>query len=48
MTIPSWLLDIFAAVMLVVAAVSAMRLVAARTWRGSGPASVLMLTSRTC
>lgn len=36
MTIPSWLLDIFAAVMLVVAAVSAMRLTAARTWRGSG------------
>lgn len=36
MTIPSWLLDAFAAVMLLVAAVSAMRLAAARTWRGSG------------
>ena len=31
--IPSWILDIFAAVMLVVAAVSAARLVAARPWR---------------
>ena len=36
MTIPSWVLDIFAAVMMIVAAVSAMRLAAARTWRGSG------------
>jgi Domain of unknown function (DUF5134) len=31
--IPSWILDIFAAVMLVVAAVSAGRLVAARSWQ---------------
>ena len=31
--IPSWILDIFAAVMLVVAAVSAARLVAARPWQ---------------
>ena len=31
--IPSWILDIFAAIMLVVAAVSAARLVAARPWR---------------
>ena len=31
--IPNWILDIFAAVMLVVAAVSAARLVAARPWR---------------
>ena len=31
--IPSWILDIFAAVMLVVAAVSAARLVAARSWQ---------------
>ena len=33
MTIPAWILDIFAAIMLVVAAVSAARLVAARPWR---------------
>jgi hypothetical protein len=31
--IPSWILDIFAAIMLVVAAVSAARLVAARSWQ---------------
>jgi hypothetical protein len=31
--IPSWILDIFAAIMLVVAAVSAVRLAAARPWR---------------
>jgi len=31
--IPSWILDIFAAIMLVVAAVSAARLVVARPWR---------------
>ncbi len=31
--IPGWILDIFAAIMLVVAAVSAARLVAARPWR---------------
>jgi len=31
--IPAWILDIFAAIMLVVAAVSAARLVAARPWR---------------
>ena len=31
--IPSWILDIFAAIMLVVAAVSAARLVAARPWQ---------------
>jgi len=31
--IPSWILDIFASIMLVVAAVSAARLVAARPWR---------------
>ena len=31
--IPSWILDIFAAIMLVVAAVSAARLVAVRPWR---------------
>ena len=34
--IPAWILDIFAAVMLVVAAVSAARLVAARPWRPGG------------
>jgi hypothetical protein len=40
MTIPAWILDIFAAVMLVVAAVSAARLVAARPWRrGRGAAT---------
>ena len=39
--IPSWILDIFAAVMLVVAAVSAARLVAARPWqRGTRPAAL--------
>ena len=32
MTIPAWILDIFAAIMLVVAAVSAARLVARRPW----------------
>jgi Domain of unknown function (DUF5134) len=37
--IPSWILDTFAAIMLVVAAVSAARLVAARPWRhGARPA----------
>ena len=37
---PAWILDIFAALMLVVAAVSAARLVAARPWqRGSRPSS---------
>jgi hypothetical protein len=37
MTIPVWILDIFAAIMLVVAAVSAARLVVARPWqRGRG------------
>ena len=37
--IPSWVLDVFAAIMLVVAAVSAARLVAARPWRrGERPA----------
>ena len=34
--IPSWILDIFAAIMLVVAAVSAARLVAARPWQREG------------
>ncbi len=39
--IPSWILDIFAAIMLVVAAVSADRLVAARLWqRGAGRAAL--------
>jgi len=39
--IPSWILDIFAAIMLVVAAVSAGRLVAARSWqRGTGRAAL--------
>ena len=39
--IPSWILDIFAAVMLVVAAVSAARLVTARPWqRGPRPAAL--------
>ena len=41
MTTPAWILDIFAALMLVVAAVSAARLVAARPWRrgaAAGPA----------
>src|SRR5271167_4437658 len=38
--IPAWILDIFAAVMLVVAAVSATRLVAARPWPG-GPGVAL-------
>jgi hypothetical protein len=36
--IPSWILDIFAAIMLVVAAVSAGRLVAARPWHAARPA----------
>ena len=39
--IPAWILDIFAAVMLVVAAVSAARLVAARPWR---PGAVVLDT----
>jgi hypothetical protein len=34
MTIPTWILHTFAAIMLLVAAVSAARLVAARRWRG--------------
>jgi len=39
--IPSWILDIFAAVMLVVAAVSAARLAVARPWqRGARPAAL--------
>jgi Domain of unknown function (DUF5134) len=38
MTTPAWILDIFAAVMLAVAALSAARLVAVRPWR---PASVI-------
>jgi len=39
--IPSWILDIFAAVMLVVAAVSAARLVVVRPWqRGPRPAAL--------
>ncbi len=39
--IPSWILDIFAAIMLVVAVVSAARLVAARPWqRGARPAAL--------
>ena len=39
--IPSWILDIFAAIMLVVAAVSAGRLVAARPWpHGAGRAAL--------
>jgi opacity protein-like surface antigen len=39
--IPSWILDIFAAIMLVVAAVSAARLVAARPWQhGKRPAAL--------
>ncbi|HEY2264593.1 MAG TPA: DUF5134 domain-containing protein [Streptosporangiaceae bacterium] len=39
--IPSWILDIFAAIMLVVAAVSAARLVAARPWQhGARPAAL--------
>ena len=33
MMVPAWILDVFAAIMLVVAAVSAARLVAARPWR---------------
>ena len=37
--IPAWLLDILAAVMLVVAAVSAARLVAARPWPGGSGAT---------
>ena len=36
---PAWVPDIFAAVMLVVAAVSAARLAAARAWRGGAPAA---------
>src|SRR5437660_1088147 len=39
--IPSWILDIFAAVMLVVAGASAGRLAAARPWRrGARPAAL--------
>jgi uncharacterized protein DUF5134 len=37
---PAWILDIFAAIMLVVAAVSAARLVAARPWRGGRGAAL--------
>jgi hypothetical protein len=37
---PAWLLGIFAAIMLVVAAVSAARLVAARPWRGGRGAAL--------
>jgi len=39
--IPAWILDIFAAIMLVVAAVSAARLVAARPWRPGGRRAAL-------
>ena len=39
MTTPAWILDIFAALMLVVAAVSAARLVAARPWVSGGAAA---------
>jgi hypothetical protein len=39
--IPAWILDIFAAVMLAVAAVSAARLVMARPWRPGGQAMAL-------
>jgi hypothetical protein len=39
--IPSWILDIFAAIMLVVAAVSAARLVAARPWQRGGRRAAL-------
>ena len=47
--IPSWILDIFAAIMLVVAAVSAARLVAARPWRaGRGGRRWPTSISRTC
>ena len=44
---PAWILDIFAAIMLVVAAVSAARLVAARPWQ-RGVRSSPTPTSRTC
>ena len=46
MSVPAWLLDIFAAVMLVVAAVSAARLAIA--WRAAGPTRTLTSTSPTC
>ncbi|MGP0023162.1 MAG: hypothetical protein ACLPKE_07320, partial [Streptosporangiaceae bacterium] len=36
MSIPAWILDIFAAVMLLVAAVSAGQLVVARAWTRAG------------
>jgi hypothetical protein len=39
--IPSWILDVFAAIMLVVAAVSAARLVAARPWQHGGRPAAL-------
>ncbi|HTQ89249.1 MAG TPA: DUF5134 domain-containing protein [Streptosporangiaceae bacterium] len=39
--IPSWILDIFAAIMLVVAAVSAARLVAARPWQRGARSAAL-------
>jgi hypothetical protein len=39
--IPAWILDIFAAVMLVVAGVSAVRLVAARPWRQGARSAAL-------
>ena len=46
---PAWILDIFAAVMLVVAAVSAARLVVARPWRqGARGPPWPTSTSRTC
>ena len=46
---PAWILDIFAAVMLVVAAVSAVRLVAARPWQQGAHGAVLATSmSRTC
>ena len=43
---PAWILDIFAALMLVVAAVSAARLAAARPWQPARSSSTP--TSRTC
>ena len=47
--IPAWLLDIFAAVMLAVVALSATRLAVARPWRqGDGGPPWPTLTSRRC
>ena len=46
--IPAWLLDIFAALMLMVVALSATRLAVARPWRRVRRAGLADATSLTC